>query len=121
MFKRELGEKAQYFWEESLDGELIRQSPLMDSREKSMCEMHKAMKECRVNGTVFQPCIKQGEECAEWGAPEVAEWTLCAVTEKGEDAAFFWTLDDAKAYMSIIDAPLTIMDRAHCLIFAKNH
>lgn len=117
MFKRMIGEKAEHYWTESVDGEITFQSELFATRGQMLAAMHSAMRDCYVNGTVFQPWIKQLDECAEWGEKEIVTYEFYAVNDGDEDVAFFWTLEDARAYLKTAESPIRIMDKDHTRIY----
>lgn len=116
-FELDLFSKKNYFWEETAPDGAVTVSDEYRIREDMLKAMHKTMSACTVNGTVFQPMVRQNSQSMEWGAAEKVDRHFCLVNDDGEEIADVTTLETAVSIAERYDERLRIMDKERSKIF----
>lgn len=116
-FELDLFSKKTYFWEETAPDGAVTVSDEYRIREYMLKEMHKAMSECTVNGTVFQPMIQQNNQSMEWGAAEKVNRHFYLIADNDDEVADVSDLESAIKLAQCYDAHLRIMDKERSKIF----
>lgn len=121
MFERKIGAKVHYYWTETVNDVLVKQSDLFSNREEMLRLMHDELKKCRVEGTIFQPMINQEGECSEWGTPEgtAPEYYVRRVLADGteEQASVCWTFPEAVQCADMQSGKAFVSNAENTLIF----
>lgn len=116
-FELDLFSKKTYFWSQTDPDGTVTVSDEYRVREEMLRHLHKTVDECTVNGTVFQPMIRQNAQEMEWGDTEVVDKHFLLVRGNAEVVGDCQTLDSAIAVAKTFDERVTIFSKDLSKVF----